>query len=75
MLWFSMRCRVGYHHSLGAEDPALELMVDGVTIDCQGQFSALGTVSWLLVGWSPSMRHCLSENGGYSTWPPWPHAA
>ena len=56
-----------FHHvvpSNGAEDPALEVIVDGVTIDCTGQFSALGTVSWLLVGWGaqkmrqPAGWHC-----------------
>ena len=45
-------------------------MVDGVTIDCKGQFSALGTVSWLLVGWSPSMLKTLekAEDFTMATW-------
>lgn len=48
-------------------DPALELMVDGVTIDCQGQFSALGTVSWLLVGsgsWEAKLTNGASSGNG-----------
>lgn len=47
-------------------DPALELMVDGVTIDCKGQFSALGTVSWLLVGsgsWEAKLTNGGAGNG------------
>ena len=41
------------------EDPVLELMMDGVSVDCTGEFKSLGWVSWLTIG--PSLSGRLTD--------------
>lgn len=39
------------------QDPVLELIMDGVSVDCEGKFKSLGWVSWLTIG--PSLSRNL----------------
>lgn len=68
-LHYDMQCtnlqfdRLHSDKFMSMHDPVLELIMDGVSVDCEGKFKSLGWVSWLTIGHGSWTATLNGQNG------------